>query len=364
MGIQTHTSILRTANNNNNNVQTPRLNSVPNVPKLQDILVANVSLTVYFRTSSEISFPQLNITSTVTSFYRASTEENYMLNVTWEAIAKQINTFVTNSFKDKQDGFQEFANEHGSYMGFVTNHLPTDGLIKVQEGSFRGYFSNGVPQHYGHLSTNTLKISGNFNNGSPNGFAYITFPQNPTSFCRIYNSQNTSATVNPDSSDITSSIMKFFSDCQPIPNGSQNILNESGHFKGEIEDGKPVKGSIWVKGIEYSGGFLNCLPSGEGIMMSAFGLYTGAFNEGKKNGSGEIFQFDGLKYQGMYKDNFAHGQGELTLPNGNNYKGQFSESVFSGIGVYTYFDGNFHDGYWDKDKRHGEGRYCSKTEQS
>jgi hypothetical protein len=77
--------------------------------------------------------------------------------------------------------------------------------------------------------------------------------------------------------------------------------------------------------VNYTGQMTNGLADGYGIghffEYNPPFVYTGYWNQGQLNGSGEAVWDDGSSYSGMYKDGFKNGKGTFKWSDGSVYEG-------------------------------------------
>jgi hypothetical protein len=65
-------------------------------------------------------------------------------------------------------------------------------------------------------------------------------------------------------------------------------------------------------------------------------IYNGEFENGKKEGTGEVIFVDGSSYKGGYTKDSWNGEGIYTSTNGFRYIGEFNDNCFHGSGKLTY----------------------------
>ena len=85
------------------------------------------------------------------------------------------------------------------------------------------------------------------------------------------------------------------------------------------------------------------------------GIYTGEFEDGKRNGQGVLTLPSGEQYAGGFRDGRYAGRGTLTFPDRTTYEGDFWAGQFDGYGTVTFADGGRYVGEVRNGKRHGQG---------
>ena len=76
-----------------------------------------------------------------------------------------------------------------------------------------------------------------------------------------------------------------------------------------------------------------------------------------------MFFAGGDKYTGAWQDGKKEGEGELQYANGDVFTGAWHGDMASGHGVLSYASGNRYTGAWSDNKRHGTGMFeCSQTQ--
>jgi hypothetical protein len=336
------------ANSNNNNIYTQAIQS-------KDALMKKVALPLYVLTATQVPVPKSTGTTTISTYVPVEQREQELLDATWTTIAKQIKDFVATAFKDKKDGCQTFTDSNVTFCGLVANKLPTSASITFLNGIFRGFFHNGIPQHYGHITTDQLFFDAYFHNGQPTGYCEITFINKTINRYFIDTSLDQQLIV-PENIDLILAFNEFFShSAQPLSDGeNQNFENKYGFFEGSIVDGKPVSGYVFVKGFLYKGSFQDELPHGKGKIETATYVYQGDFENGKKHGEG-IYKNHMNQFEGKFKNDVADGKGICFYGNGDQYNGHFENFKRKGVGELKIANGEFYTGNWDDDMRHGTG---------
>ena len=72
----------------------------------------------------------------------------------------------------------------------------------------------------------------------------------------------------------------------------------------------------WASGATLTGTFVDDQPSYGTQTFSDGRVYTGAYRDNKRNGTGHMSWADGASYQGEWLDGQRSGQGTYTWPNG------------------------------------------------
>jgi len=107
---------------------------------------------------------------------------------------------------------------------------------------------------------------------------------------------------------------------------------------------------------EYTGGFLDGLPSGEGVCQYASGArYEGQWERGLRHGHGELRDERGSVYKGGFKDGECAGIGAWHYADGSTYTGPMYRGLREGQGVYRSAIGDVYEGEWKADERSGYG---------
>jgi hypothetical protein len=74
--------------------------------------------------------------------------------------------------------------------------------------------------------------------------------------------------------------------------------------------------------------------------------YKGQWENGLKDGHGEMIFADGKKYNGEWKNGMMHGKGVLFFTDGSRYEGEWTENRLTGRGSLIFWDGKIHKGEW------------------
>jgi len=92
---------------------------------------------------------------------------------------------------------------------------------------------------------------------------------------------------------------------------------------------------------------------GFGVMRCKDGqMYTGQWQNGKRNGQGTLFFENGV-FEGQWVDDYAHGVGTISHKNGDIFKGEYKNNKKCGPGTYTWKDGSEEKGDYVDGQRHG-----------
>ncbi|MCQ2250886.1 MAG: caspase family protein [Bacteroidales bacterium] len=169
----------------------------------------------------------------------------------------------------------------------------------------------------------------------------------------------------------------FFDD--GLPNGYGILTSTSGQtYIGEFKDMKyHGKGTLYFKDNErYVGYWENGKRNGPGIQVYTDGksdevvlkddqydkkfeknekkALTGCLYGNDKNGFNVTYYKNGDRYEGYNNNGKHHGYGKLVFNNGHTYEGQFSEGQFDGYGILTKPDGSVQEGIWEVGRYEGE----------
>ena len=89
-------------------------------------------------------------------------------------------------------------------------------------------------------------------------------------------------------------------------------------------------------------------------------VYEGAWQNGKKHGSGRMNYQNGDVYSGQWKNNMRHGKGKLDLANHDRYIGYFRNDMMQGKkGTYLVANGSKYEGGFVKNQRCGKGTFTT-----
>jgi len=191
------------------------------------------------------------------------------------------------------------------------------------------------------------KYNGEIKNSKPNGFGFITYPNDEKSIIgewkegKEWNTKHTKKDgtligiwVNGEWK-ISWGVIYF-----GIRRGKVGYFTEK--WEGlESENNKDIG--------KYEGEIKNGLPNDQGTTIWSDGeKYVGEYKDGKYQGQGTVTSPNGTKYVGGWKDGKEHGQGTMTLPDGRKYVGEWKDGKRDGQGTVTYSDGSKYVGEWKK----------------
>lgn len=123
------------------------------------------------------------------------------------------------------------------------------------------------------------------------------------------------------------------------------------------EEGKLVGDALCrTNDFIYEGGFVDNIPTGVGLLVSADGsFYSGSWMDGKRNGIGDMFFANGDTYSGDWEDNEFHGVGKFTYTRYfSSYEGGWKNGLQDGYGYYRSPSFAYR-GEWEKGWMDGEG---------
>lgn len=133
----------------------------------------------------------------------------------------------------------------------------------------------------------------------------------------------------------------------------------NGYFDGEVDDKGNFTGKIvYNNGDVYDGNVVDGVFSGKVTIHYDYGVYSGEWKDGEKNGTGTMTWSDGDSYEGDFVSGVMHGVGKFTWACGDVYVGEWKGGTMSGKGKLTwgnkceYYEGEFSNG-----ERHGKGIY-------
>jgi hypothetical protein len=99
--------------------------------------------------------------------------------------------------------------------------------------------------------------------------------------------------------------------------------------------------------------------------------YEGSFHEKKKHGQGTYIWMDGedepkeiCRYSGAYDNGKRQGLGKMTFPDGSYYHGMWENNKKCGEGTYKYVNGDVYSGTWVDDVKSGNGAYEFASDKS
>ena len=67
-----------------------------------------------------------------------------------------------------------------------------------------------------------------------------------------------------------------------------------------------------------------------GTYNSWYGTYIGNFKNGKKNGSGTIYYYNGDRFVGEFRDGKKNGKGSFTYSSGETSSGNWQDDLYIG----------------------------------
>lgn len=153
----------------------------------------------------------------------------------------------------------------------------------------------------------------------------------------------------------------YFETYHPMK-GLVSVEGDKVHINNLIKDLEKVAGSR-LKAV-YNGD-VNAFdePHGVGVMTYADGsVYSGHWNNGKKEGQGSWKTTDGNSYVGNWLADQKHGRGVCNFSDGAVYEGEFCEGFIEGTGIYRYANGEVYEGGWLKTMKHGFGTFYYRYE--
>jgi hypothetical protein len=226
------------------------------------------------------------------------------------------------------------------------------------------------------------KYNGEIKNSKPNGFGFITYPNDEKSIVgewkegKEWNTKHTKKDgtligiwVNGEWK-ISWGVLYggyrngkggwYEEEWEGIGTDDNNNFSK---YKGEIKNGFPNgQGTeTYFDGRKYVGEWKNGKRQGQGTMTySEESKYEGKWKDDKRQGQGTLTYSDGRKYVGEWKNGKRQGQGTLTYKDGAKYVGEYKDGKKNGQGTFTYPD--FTDfrkyvGGWKDGKRHGQGTF-------
>ena len=135
-----------------------------------------------------------------------------------------------------------------------------------------------------------------------------------------------------------------------------------GEYKDYISDGFGIYKNF-ITNLKITGIFNGIGISGIGIEDSVEGgyVYTGEFNNNKKEGIGTIIWKDGNKYHGEFKDNQLNGYGIIEFPGQKYYQGEVKNGRMDGFGEFFWKEEKRYIGNYKNDKRNGFGVFIFKS---
>ena len=134
-----------------------------------------------------------------------------------------------------------------------------------------------------------------------------------------------------------------------------------GEYRDYVSDGFGIYKNF-ITNLRVTGFFNGKGISGIGIEDSVEGgyVYTGEFQNNKKEGVGTIIWKDGNKYQGEFKDNQLNGYGIIEYPGKKYYQGEVKNGRMDGFGEFFWKEEKRYIGNYKNDKRNGFGVFIFK----
>ena len=147
-----------------------------------------------------------------------------------------------------------------------------------------------------------------------------------------------------------------------IITGNVNYEEFFGEYKDYVQKGFGIYKN-YITNIKITGNFNYNGIFGVGIEESVEGgyIYTGEFNNNKKEGLGTIIWKDGAKYSGEFKDNQINGYGIIEFPEQKYYQGEVKKGRMEGFGEFFWKDEKKYIGNYKNDKRNGFGVLIFKS---
>ena len=181
--------------------------------------------------------------------------------------------------------------------------------------------------------------------------------------------------------------LSFFNPSSPSsasPNRHAPKQRKEAHTKTGQVSGK----SIPAKSQVYFGGYNQGLKDGYGELTYSNGdWYKGNFKRNLKDGTGKYYCAKyGVKYKGEFKEDLRSGLGFLVFDSGDRYKCNWNRGVIEslpihikyrdgseyygeskygkrhGVGKIEYRNGGVYQGHWENDQRSGQGVVIYKAE--
>ena len=120
---------------------------------------------------------------------------------------------------------------------------------------------------------------------------------------------------------------------------NQELQCENGKYIGQVVNGKREgKGIYYVyNGDRYEGEWKNDKRDGKGIEYFHDGsIYIGEHKNGKREGKGIDYYKSGDSYEGENKNGGKNGKGIYYFNNGNKYEGEWKNDIIDGKGIYYF----------------------------
>ena len=242
--------------------------------------------------------------------------EGFGIDVKWDStkhtvFLKDVGSYVNNESLYIDD-------RAITYSGQISNGLPNGyGTIKYKDGTFIGYFENGLLCKSGMATWDDGDhYVGEWENGEFNGYGIYCWA-------------------------------------------------DGGRYQGDWVNGK-INGygeRYFTYGERYFGNWENNMYNGYGEYYFADGsYYKGNWANDKCSGYGEWYYPDGAYYKGYWANGLFNGWGEYHFANGEYYKGNNVDEKRNGYGEWYWPNGSYYKGNWENNMFNGYGTmYDSKT---
>eukprot|EP00039_Didymoeca_costata_P024796 m.11513 g.11513 ORF g.11513 m.11513 type:complete len:237 (-) comp4463_c0_seq1:111-821(-) len=134
-------------------------------------------------------------------------------------------------------------------------------------------------------------------------------------------------------------------------------------YTGEWNDDKrDGKGTCKYKnGSSYDGDWKGGVRDGYGVYSvirngRKENSYVGHWVNDKKEGKGTYFYKNGDRYEGEWFEGKRSGWGRNQFQNGAVYEGEWLDDKEHGLGILFMENGNRYEGYWKEGQKHGDGK--------
>ena len=193
----------------------------------------------------------------------------------------------------------------------------------------------------------------------------VIFHNDGTEFCGIFNENNLETYGKYSNINQRNKNIEDKNDKEIIITDNVNYEEFMGEYKDYISDGFGIYKNF-ITNLKISGIFNINGISWIGIEESAEGgyIYTGEFNNNKKEGYGTITWKDGNKYKGEFKNNQLYGYGIIEFPGQKYYQGEIKNGRMDGFGEFFWKDEKRYIGNYKNDKRNGFGIFIFKSNNS
>lgn len=150
------------------------------------------------------------------------------------------------------------------------------------------------------------------------------------------------------------------------PNGFGHLVYENGtEYEGDWKNG------VWEgvgQYVSYQDTIVsewkNGKANGNTIIVSDEYQYEGEFVDDLPNGNGSLYCFGSdaqYVYAGEWNNGLRQGYGDVVYSNGDSYYGEWVDDKYQGIGRYRYANGDVYDGEWEANLPNGNGLYLSDS---